>query len=70
MELPVDLYNWLLNASVLTEYDVKEKTAEKVVLEQEATQLFEIGLKMPILLHRLQALKVRFLEFKQSCARV
>jgi len=58
MELPIDIFNWLFDASIISEYDIKEKDAEKVILEQEASQLFEIGLKMPALLSRLQALKV------------
>lgn len=58
MELELNVYNWLVDAGVLTEYDVREKTEDVVVLDQDAVQLFEIGLKMPSLLHRLQSIKV------------
>ena len=58
MELPLTLYNWLVDISVLTEYEVKDSTETKVILDQDATQLFEVGLKMPILIHRLQILRV------------
>lgn len=60
MEIPIDLYTWLLSTGVITEYDVKENLGNKVSLEQEATQLFEVGMKMPTLITRLQALKVLF----------
>jgi len=58
MEIELSVYDWLVNASVLTEYELKEKMKDRIVLDQNATQLFEIGLKMPPLLHRLQSIKV------------
>lgn len=58
MDISVELYTWLLSTSVITEYDVKEQLSDKITLEQDATQLFEIGLKIPILLKRLQRLIV------------
>jgi hypothetical protein len=60
MEIELSVYNWLVDASVLTEYEVKEKMEDRVVLDQNATQLFEIGLKIPLLLRRLQSIKVLF----------
>ncbi len=66
MEVPIELYKWLVDSGAITEYDIKEKQAKKIVLEQEATQLFEIGLKLPPLLNRLQALKVQLLLSEPS----
>lgn len=50
MELPNDLYQWLQNAKVLSEDDVKSQQNEKVTLEKNASQQIEMGLKMPQLL--------------------
>jgi len=58
MELPFDLYEWLYNIMVLSDFEIKEKKKDKVVLEEEATQIFKIGLKMPLLFQRLHILKV------------
>lgn len=58
MELSKSLYNWLASISVLTEYEIKEKKDKSVVLEQDSTELFEMGSKLPLLIHRLHAFKV------------
>ncbi len=58
MELPVDTYDWLRSLGAITEYDVKAKNADTVTLEAEATQQFELGLKMPAVIGQLCRLKV------------
>ena len=60
MELSITLYDWLLSISGLTEYEVKEKTTESIILDQNSTQMFEAGLKFPLLLHRLKTFKVLY----------
>jgi hypothetical protein len=58
MELPSELYVWLVEANVLSEYDAKARTGDKVVLESEASQQLELGLKMPALIKHLCQHKV------------
>ena len=60
MELSITLYDWLLSISGLTEYEVKEKTTESIILDQNSTQMFEAGLKFLLLLHRLKTFKVLY----------
>ncbi len=61
MDVPIDLHKWLMSAGAVNEYDVRQTLSTKVVLHQDAMQLFEIGFKLQPLLKRLQALKVRAL---------
>lgn len=57
MELELSVYDWLAEASVLSEYEVRERNEHRVILDKDATLLFEIGLKLPPLLLRLQSIK-------------
>ncbi len=54
MELPTELYEWLVSAGALTERDAKSKDSSAVILTPESSQSLEMGLKMPELLKRLQ----------------
>jgi len=69
MELSKSLYNWLISVSALSEYEIKQKKQQTVILEQDSTELFEIGTKLPLLIHRLQTFKVfvkKCLELKRT----
>jgi len=62
MELPIDLYEWLHNLSVLTDEDIESEKEGKVVLTMKGVEELKGGWRMPLLLHRLQALKVILLS--------
>ena len=59
MELAIDIYQWLSSIGVLTEYDVKDNEEDKVILEAETTQQFELGLKMAQIIGIFHELKVK-----------
>ena len=61
LELSIDLFSWLSDFSILTEDDIKDSNEEKIILKEDSAESFKIGLRMPPLLHRLQALKVSYL---------
>lgn len=58
MELPIKLYEWLCSVGALTEYEVQSKDDTKAILDNESTQQFELGLKMPILMDYLYKVRV------------
>lgn len=58
MEIPLELTKWLISTGVVTEEEIIDKNEGNATLNEEATELFEIGLKVPTLIYRLHELKV------------
>lgn len=58
MELPREVYNWLCSIGVLTELEIEAKDKSIAILDREATQQFELGLKMPAILAHFSKLNV------------
>lgn len=58
MELPIEIFNWLLSTRVLADSDIKETQDTKVILGKDATLQFENGMKMQTLLKLIDLPKV------------
>ena len=59
MKLSKEVYAWLSYIGAVKEYEVEEKGNAIVVLNQESTQQFELGLKMPMILGHYYKKNVR-----------
>lgn len=62
MELPTKLFEWLCSIEAITENEVQSKDNASVILDNESTNQFELGLKMPMLLNYLHKLRVNHLK--------
>ena len=66
MELTTEMYNWFENLLIVSDEDIKERVKNGIILTEEATQFFELGLKIIPLLHRLQAIKVVYHQNRRN----
>ena len=54
MELPIELCQWLIQNSVLTEQCIATQDEKKALLNDDASKQLEIGIKIPLLLRMIQ----------------